>query len=129
MRCLIVDDEIICRKKVGCILHEVAHCDEASNGVDAVVRFTKALQMEEPYDVIILDILMPGIDGHDTALKIREVEEELANSTSVKIIMLTVLDSVNDAMRSFAYAQATAYMVKPVSEEKLIQAFKDLDLL
>jgi two-component system chemotaxis response regulator CheY len=129
MRCLIVDDEIICRKKVHCILHEVAHCDEAANGSDAVARFTKALQRQEPYDVVILDILMPDIDGHDTAVKIREVEKELATDAGVKIIMLTVLDSVNDAMRSFAYAQATAYMVKPVSEEKLIGAFKELGIL
>ena len=129
MRCLIVDDDTICRKAVGLVLEEVALCDDAVNGSEAVAKFTEALQMEEPYDVIILDILMPGIDGHDTARRIRQVEKELTGGTHVKIIMLSVLNSVNDAMEAFCYAQSTAYMVKPVSEDKLLNSFKQLGLL
>lgn len=129
MRCLIVDDEIICRKAVALILKEVAHCDEAGNGREAVEKFREALQKDEPYDVIFLDIVMPGLDGHETAIEIRKLERELPNSPPVKIIMLTVLDSVNDAMRSFCYANSIAYMVKPPSEERFINTFKEVGLL
>jgi len=129
MRCLIVDDETICRKAVALILKEVAHCDEAVNGSEAVLKFSEALQRDEPYDVIFLDIIMPGLDGHDTAREIRRVEREVSSSPTVKIIMLTVLDSVNDAMKSFCHAHAIAYMVKPPSKERFIETFKEVGLL
>ena len=129
MRCLIVDDDVICRKAVALILKEVAVCEDADNGSEAVAKFSEALQKDEPYDVIVLDIIMPGIDGHDTAKEIRKIESELSSSTKVKIIMLTVLNSVNDAMKSFCYADAVAYMVKPASEEKFLNTFKELGLL
>ena len=129
MRCLIVDDETICRKAVALILKEVAHCDEAVDGSEAVLKFSEALQKDEPYDVIFLDIIMPGMDGHETAREIRKLEREVPDSAKVKIIMLTVLDSVNEAMKSFRYAHSIAYMVKPPSEERFIKTFKEVGLL
>jgi two-component system, chemotaxis family, chemotaxis protein CheY len=129
MRCLVVDDEIICRKAVVTILEEVAECDEAADGGEALAKFSQALGKNEPYDVVFLDILMPGIDGHQTAQAIREVERASSSGGSVKIIMLTVLDSVNDAMTSFCYGQSIAYLVKPASEEKFLGTFKKLGLL
>jgi len=129
MRCLVVDDLSICRKAVALILRGVAECDDAVDGDEAVAKFRAALQKGEPYDVIFLDILMPGIDGHDTAKEIRKVESEMSSSTKVKIIMLTVLNSVNDAMKSFCSAHSVAYIVKPPSKEKFFHAFKDLGLI
>lgn len=129
MRCLIVDDDTICRKAVALILLEVAHCDEAVNGSEAMEKFKEALQKDDPYDVIFLDIIMPGMDGHDTAREIRKIESEVSGSARVKIIMLTVLDSVNEAMKSFCYARSIAYMVKPPSEERIIKTFKEVGLL
>jgi two-component system, chemotaxis family, chemotaxis protein CheY len=129
MRCLIVDDEIICRKSVRLLLKEVAECDDAVDGDEAVDKFCKALENNTPYDVIFVDILMPGIDGHETIKQIRQVEKEQSCSTKVKIIMLTILNSINDAMSSFCHADSVAYIVKPASEEKFIRTFKELDLL
>ena len=129
MKCLIVDDEIICRKTVVTILNEVAECEEAADGSEALAKFGQALRENDPYDVVFLDILMPGIDGHQTAQAIREMERGSPGAGSVKIIMLTVLDSVNDAMTSFCYGQSIAYLVKPASEEKFLGTFKKLNLL
>jgi len=129
MKCLIVDDEIICRKNVITVLREVAHCVEAVDGSEAVLKFSQALGQNDPYDVVILDIIMPGIDGHQTAQAIREVESKSSSAGKVKIIMLTVLDSVNDAMTSFFCGQSVAYLVKPASEEKFLGTFKKLGLL
>jgi two-component system, chemotaxis family, chemotaxis protein CheY len=129
MKCLVVDDEIICRKAVVTLLEEVAECDEAADGGEALAKFSQALGKNEPYDVIFLDILMPGIDGHQTAQAIREVERGSSSGMGVKIIMRTVLDSVNDAMTSFCFGQSAAYLVKPPSEEKFIGTFKKLGLL
>jgi two-component system, chemotaxis family, chemotaxis protein CheY len=129
MKCLIVDDEVICRKTVVTLLEEVAECDEAADGGEALTKFRQALQRNEPYDVVFLDLLMPGIDGHQTAQTIREMERESPSAGNVNIIMLTVLDSVNDAMTSFCLGQSSAYLVKPASEEKFLGTFKKLGLL
>ena len=129
MKCLIVDDEIICRKAVVTVLKEVAQCEEAADGSEALAKFSQALGGNEPYDVIFLDILMPGMDGHQTAQAIREVESKSSSSGNVKIIMLTILDSVNDAMASFCHGQSTAYLIKPASDEKFLGIFKKLGLL
>lgn len=129
MRCLIVDDDTICRKSVLLVLEEVFQCDEAADGSEAVTMFRQALLEEDPYDVVLLDIIMPGMDGHETAQELRKVEADFWGRERVKIIMLTVLDSVNDAIRSLCYARSVAYLVKPVSEDKLIGAFKKVGLL
>jgi two-component system, chemotaxis family, chemotaxis protein CheY len=128
MKCLIVDDDIICRKSVALILKEVAECEEAADGTEALVKFSQALKENAPFDVIFLDILMPGIDGHQTAQAIREIERESFRAGSAKIIMLTVVNSVNDAMTSFCQGQAAAYLVKPASEEKFFTAFAKLGI-
>lgn len=129
MRCLIVDDDMICRKSALLALEEVFHCDEAADGSEAVAMFRQALHQEDPYDVVLLDIVMPGIDGHETAMEIRKAETDFWGREKVKIIMFTVLDSANDAMKSLCYAHSVAYMVKPVSEVRLIGTFKELGLL
>lgn len=128
MRCLVVDDQIICRKAVVLSLEGLADCDDAVDGSEAVVKFRAALEKGEPYDLIVLDILMPGIDGHDTAREIRKAERELSTGPQVKIIMLTVLESVNDAMKSFCYGSA-AYIVKPASREKFAEKLAEIGLL
>jgi two-component system, chemotaxis family, chemotaxis protein CheY len=129
MRCLIVDDDAICRKAVGVLLEEIANFDEAADGEEAVAKFGEALRHEEPYDVIFLDILMPGIDGHETASQIREIERGFPDQPKVKIVMVTILNSVNDAMASYLNVDSTAYLVKPASEGKFIDTFKTLGLL
>ena len=81
----------------------------------------QAAKKEKP-DLIILDILMPVMDGVTLARKIRE---ELCSS--IPIIMLT---SVNKKkVRKSAYAAgATAYLTKPVDYNQLIQLVNELVL-
>jgi len=74
MKCLIIDDDEFNRDFVATLLGNVAECDEAANSEEAVARFTEALQSDAPYDLIFQDIMMPGINGHETAKTIRQVD-------------------------------------------------------
>lgn len=68
-------------------------------------------------DVVCLDFVMPGIDGKDTAIKLK------ANNPDADIIMITQnpLDaSVKNEIK------ARAYIVKPITKSKLEQAFSKL---
>lgn len=129
MKCLIVDDEIFCREFVATLLRSTADCDQAGSGAEALEKFTEALSSEEPYDLVIMDIMMPGISGHDAAKALRQIEKERGLAKGVNIVMLTALNSANDAMDSFCNSQSAAYLVKPVSKDGLFNVVSKLGLL
>ena len=129
MKCLIVDDEIFCREFVATLLRATADCDQASNGTEALEKYHSALLREDPYDLIIMDIMMPGMSGHDAAKAIRGIEKDQKPDRRVNIVMLTALNSANEAMESFCNAQSAAYLVKPVSKEGLFNVMSKLGIL
>ena len=129
MKCLIVDDEVFCREFVATLLRDVASCDQACEGHAALAKYTRAQQSDEPYDLVILDIMMPGLSGRDTAKAIRSLEDEQKTAKKVNIIMLTALNSANDAIESFCEAQSAGYLVKPVSKDGLFKMISKLGLM
>ncbi len=130
MKCLIIDDDAFSRDFIVTLLDGKAECHEAENGKDALTKFAAAAESDAPYDLVLLDILMPDMDGHATARGIRSIEKEqgLEVGKRVKIVMLTSLNSPDDAMESFCNAQSAAYLVKPVSKEKLLGVVSKLGL-
>ncbi len=131
MKCLIIDDEAFNREVAVTLLSDLAECEEADCGTEAIAKFTAALESNAPYDLLLLDIMMPGMNGHETARAIRTIEKERATDISkrVKLVMLTALNSPQDAMDSFCSAQSSAYIIKPVSKEKILNVISTLGLL
>ena len=129
MKCLIVDDEVFCREFVATLLRTTADCHQAGSGTEALEKYHEALDSGEPYDIVIMDIMMPGLSGHDAAKAIRAVEKDKKPDKRVNIVMLTALNSANDAMESFCNAQSAAYLVKPVSKDGLFNVMSKLGLM
>jgi two-component system, OmpR family, copper resistance phosphate regulon response regulator CusR len=77
------------------------------------------LALSKKYDVIILDVVIPGISGFDLCKKIRN------NNILAPIIMLTSLDSVEDKLTGFDCG-ADDYLVKPFSFQELFARVKAL---
>jgi two-component system chemotaxis response regulator CheY len=130
MRCLIIDDDEVNRDFVATLLEGLAECDEAASGNEAVEKFGAALAEDTFYDLILLDIMMPGMNGHETAKAIRSMEKEHEPQIGKKtqIVMLTSLNSPKDAMESFCSAQSAAYIVKPLTKDKLSGIISKLGL-
>lgn len=130
MKCLIVDDEGFSRELVATLLNDVAECEQAASGSEAVAKFTAALD-DVPFDLVLMDIVMPEMNGHEASKAIRTIEKEhgLDMGKRAKIVMLTALNSTQDAMESFCSAQSAAYIVKPVSKENLYNVISKLGLL
>jgi len=130
MRVLIADDDFISRRLMQRHLEKYATCDLASNGSEAVEAFRLALKEDEPYDLICLDIMMPKLDGKEVLGKIRILENKkgIENPDGVKIIMTTSI-SDRESVIALKALQCDAYLVKPVSKERLIQEVKILGLL
>jgi two-component system phosphate regulon response regulator PhoB len=107
---LIVDDDPDVRRLVEMRLRlEGVATSVASNGIEALA----ALQ-DSPFDLVILDIMMPVMDGIEACRRIRQ-DPRLS---AVPVLMLTARAQVSDIERGFD-AGATDYMVKPFSPREL----------
>ncbi len=107
---LIVDDEPKLRKLVkDFLVKEGYDIDEAGDGQEALDKF---LKNKEKYSLIILDVMMPKLDGWETLEAIREVSE-------IPIIMLTARGEESDEVKGFK-AGANDYVQKPFSPRILI---------
>ena len=101
MRILVVDDEMLLVKGIKFNLeNEGWQVDTCYDGATAV-EMAKA----EPYDLIILDLMMPVMDGLEACMHIRQ-------DSNVPIIMLTAKDEPTDKLIGFEYG-ADDYITKP----------------
>jgi signal transduction histidine kinase/CheY-like chemotaxis protein len=89
--------------------------DKAVNGMEGVDKVKTAVEMQQPYAVIFLDMRMPGWDGLETALRIRKVD------TKVEIIIVTAYSdkSIEDIVAKAG--QNVGYHCKPYASEEILQ--------
>ncbi|MFZ1839440.1 MAG: response regulator transcription factor [Dokdonella sp.] len=82
--------------------------------VDHVANGERGLEraMAAPFDVIILDLGLPGLDGLDLCRRLREARR------SVPVLMLTARDTLVDCLRGFEHG-ADDYLVKPFAMREL----------
>lgn len=131
MKCLIAEDHLMSRRILKELLSPQFDCDIAVNGQEAIDSFQLAHESKRPYDVIFMDIMMPVVDGLEALLCIRTLERklEIPHSLAVKVIMTTALDDPRTVVRSFNECEADAYIVKPLSRQKLASELRKLKLL
>ena len=99
---LIVDDDASVRRALRTTLQSLGFStSEASGGEQAL-----ALLCTTPFDVVLLDINMPGMDGHETCRHLRRLVPRIG------ILMLTVRDSEEDKVNALE-AGADDYITKP----------------
>jgi heavy metal response regulator len=115
MRILVVEDD----KKVAAFLQkglreEQYAVDVCRNGEDAAYE-----AQTNPYDVIILDIMLPGKDGFTICKELRE------NEVLTPILMLTAKDSLEDKVAGLSEG-ADDYLTKPFSFEELLARIRAL---
>lgn len=130
MKILIAEDDFMSRKVLHQALKHKGECDLACNGLEALAAYTNSIEMHEPYNLILLDIMMPEMDGSEVLRKIREFE---ANSDGlgaerVKIVMASSLIDKNHVIDAFRN-QADGYIVKPYAPESIIRDLQQCDVL
>lgn len=114
---LVVDDEPMTRDLLRMMLRPAGfEIFEAEDGLDALEKVKK----RKP-DVIILDVMMPNLDGIGMCAILRQ-QEETAHIPVLMLSAKTHLNAVEEGMR----AGATKYLSKPVSRKELIQHINEV---
>ena len=127
MKFLIVDDDRACRELMHDILSPYATCHLAFDGHEAVAAFRLALDDGQPYDLVCLDIMMPGMDGHEVLEAFRGLERQhgISGLDAAKVVMTTALRESKHCIRAFEQG-CESYYTKPVQEQRLLQQVEGL---
>ena len=126
LRTLIVEDDPSSAILLSEILAGYGDCQSAAAGESALVLFEKAIFEYRPYDLICLDIMLPGMDGQQVLEAMRRREQDLERES--KIIMITALSSTAALMTAFR-AGATSYLVKPIRKASLLLELRKFGLV
>jgi DNA-binding response OmpR family regulator len=106
-RILTVEDDERIRTAVRLALEDEGwEVDETDNGEDALTVFTR-----EPSDVVLIDIMLPGIDGFEVCRSIRKISD-------VPIVMVTARNDTHDVVAGLE-AGADDYLTKPFAPKEL----------
>ncbi len=130
MKTLIVEDDFTSRMILQEILKHYGSTHIAVNGKEAVAAVRAALDEEQPYDLICLDIMMPEMDGQQALRLIREQEEAMGilSNRGAKIIMTTALDDARNVMSAFNNL-CDGYLTKPIRKSTLIEKLQQLEVI
>ncbi len=113
MKLLIVDDNLINQKFLYYSLKKHFEIETVENGLQAV-----DLLEREIFDVVLMDLMMPVMDGADATWQIRESSK--TRNKNIPIIFITTNDSEYERVRSMD-SGADDYLIKPVDPDDLLQ--------
>lgn len=130
MRILIAEDDFASRKFMLRFLSKYGECDITVDGIEAVDAFLMALDNDEGYDLVCLDIMMPALDGYQALKAIRDIEEErqIPEKKRTKVIMTTALSEGRNVTKAFELG-CVAYAGKPIDQEKFENVLRKLELI
>ena len=127
MKILIVDDESVSRKVLQKALEAFGQCEEAEDGREATAAFKRAWDESSPFDLLMLDLSMPDMDGKEVIHQIRRLEKDMKvpNQGQTKIVMVTS-HSEEDTVLACLRAGCNDFIVKPVDQEVLFEKLAKL---
>ncbi len=109
-RILLIDDDPLIRQLVvRALSDDTLQIVEASSGLEGI-----ALATAQPPDLILLDVMMPGMDGYEVCNRLRQ----LSSTVNVPIIILTALDQIDSKIVGLRTG-ADDYMTKPFDMREL----------
>ena len=116
-RVLIVDDHELDRRLSTLDLEEAGYIvSEAGNVEEALERMER-----QTFDLIVLDIVMPGVDGL-TFLRNIKLSSRLEK---VPVVMLTARDDIDDELQAMS-GGAVSYIIKPAHREILVKTVNEV---
>ena len=131
MKVLIVEDDAVSRKLIEMLIKPLAdEYDLAEDGLIAMDFFNKSLEDKSRYDLILLDIMLPKMDGQSLLQEFRKLETKngFLGNNGCKIIMVSALSDAGNIMEAFKN-QCDGYLTKPYNKNNLLMELKKLELI
>lgn len=119
MKALIVEDVEMNRDLLALFLEGRATTVQAGSGEEALLLVEDALQKGKYFDLICMDIGLPGISGHETLKLIREKEEN-HGAARAKVFMVTGSSSPDDMVDALLVGGCDDYLTKPLMRENFV---------
>ncbi|MBU1219789.1 response regulator [Myxococcota bacterium] len=120
MKILIVEDEYAARAMIEFFLEPYGKIDSAANGSEAVNFIKKSYEINEPYNLVCIDIRLPDMDGHEVLVELKRMESDsgIPHSERTITFMTTALEDPKNVARAF-YNLCDEYLSKPVRKNEL----------
>ena len=130
MKTLIVDDSEDAAHILQIILSPFGQTEIANDGAAGLVAWEAAIEAHEPYDLVCLDIMMPGMDGLETLERLRQEEEELGlgGILGTKVVMVTAREDEKTINRALALG-CEGYIFKTQGRKRILAKLTELGLI
>jgi len=125
---LLVDDNQINKRLIVRMLKDCGIIEEAEDGLEGLQKYDEAIESKEPFDLIILDIKMPGMNGYELLEIIRNIEDSDTTYHKSIVFMLSVLDQSDKSIKGFSDGW-NEYFEKPITIHKLFEKMGNYNLL
>ena len=116
MKALIVDDCDFSRQLLMLCIKKHADIEIARNGAEAIELAKQAIESNEHFNLICVDINIPLLDSHETMQSIRKLESDAGAAKSV-IFVITSSNCPDDMIKAITLGECDDYMMKPVMQK------------
>lgn len=127
MRILIAEDDLSCKKELMNTMGKFGEFDIATNGIEVINSFSKAMNDKTPYRLICMDVMILKSDEMKTLEAIRKLEMQcgVAYENRVKFIITITLDEVQQIQLELDNNCET-YITKPIEGKNLIECMRNI---
>jgi len=127
---LIIEDNPVALLLQRSLMSSFGICDTASDGEKGLDLFKLSMEEKAPYDIILLDLVMPGIKGSEVLKNIRKHEDanNIKGLDRSKVIVSTSTKESATLMELFR-AETDAYIIKPLTRVKIEKELINLELI
>ncbi len=123
---MVVDDELISRKKLVSILSDKGAIVECEGGDQALEEYEKAWKENTPFELITLDIYMPDKSGLDVLPIIREIESKYRRPEQKKcVITMITSDREYSTIVGAIQNECNDYLSKPFEKDFVLSRFEE----
>lgn len=124
LRILVAEDNMVNQRVIVGVLKRLGYADVemVENGQDAVDALRTAVDLDKPFDVVLMDVQMPLMDGHAAT---RALRLDLAGSPQPVVLMLTA-NAMQGDREAALEAGADGYLTKPIDRAALAQALAEV---
>lgn len=132
LKILIVEDEFISRLLLREMLSPFGECHEAANGNEALSVLMDSFESPLDYfDLVCLDIMLPGLNGHELLQYIRKIEEEkgIVGEKIAKVMMVSSLSDTENIVQALVVGKCQAYITKPITRGRVEEQLRYLHLI